>query len=302
MSNLKTKVTEKKFVALVSVLAAVFLTCIKLFIGIITGSLGILSEALHSGLDFIAALITYLSVKVSDKPADRDHNYGHGKVENFSALIETLLLLVTCIWIIYEALHRLITHKQAIEINIWSYIVVIVAIIIDFSRSRALMKAAKKHNSQALEADALHFSTDIWSSGVVFVGLIFANFGILAADSIAALIVAGIVIYVSFKLGRRAINILLDKAPKDIPEKVREIVLQIPGITSVHNIKVRSAGADIFIDLSMHVDSRLTIQEVHNMSDKVEAQLQSKIPRCTVHIHQEPEENPSSEANFESSV
>ena len=204
---------EKLNVALVSVLAAVFLTGSKLIIGVLTGSLGILSEALHSGLDMVAAVITYFSVRVSDKPADKHHHFGHGKVENFSALAETLLLLITCAWIIYEAFSRLMTGNTHIEISVWSYIVVIGSIIIDITRSRALRRVAKKYNSQALEADALHFSTDIWSSSVVLLGLICANFGFYFADSIAALGVSVIVISVSYRLGKQAIDALLDKAP-----------------------------------------------------------------------------------------
>jgi cation diffusion facilitator family transporter len=206
-------VKEKKRVALISVFAAVFLTGFKLVIGILTGSLGILSEALHSGLDLVAAVITYFSVRISDKPADKEHHYGHGKIENLSALIETILLLVTCAWIIIEAIERLASGKTHIEVNVWSYIVVISSIIIDVSRSRALYKVAKKHNSQALEADALHFSTDIWSSAVVLFGLICSNFGYFFADSVAALGVAIIVLFVSFKLGKKAIDVLIDKAP-----------------------------------------------------------------------------------------
>src|SRR5512138_3285357 len=148
-------IKEKKRVALVSVFAAVVLTGFKLIVGVFTGSLGILSEALHSGLDLVAAVITYFSVRISDKPADKDHNYGHGKIENFSAFIETILLLITCAWIIFEAVERLTTGQTHIEVNIWSYVVVVSSIIVDFTRSRALYKVAKKHNSQALEADAL---------------------------------------------------------------------------------------------------------------------------------------------------
>ncbi len=188
--------TKKTTVALSSVVAAVFLTASKAIIGVATGSLGILAEALHSGLDLLAAIVTYFSVRVSDKPADRDHHFGHGKIENLSALFETVLLLITCVWIIYEGVQRLQSGKVHIEVTYWSYIVVIASIIIDYTRSRALMKAAKKHNSQALEADALHFSTDIWSSAVVLLGLVCAQFGIHSADSYAALIVAAIVIYV----------------------------------------------------------------------------------------------------------
>ncbi len=282
---------EKKRVAFVSVLAAVFLTGFKLFIGLITGSLGILSEALHSGLDLIAALITFFSVRVSDKPADHDHHYGHGKIENLSAFIETILLLITCIWIIYEALNRLITGETHIEVNVWSYIVVVSSIIIDFSRSRALSKVAKKFNSQALEADAIHFSTDILSSVVVLSGLICAHFGFFFADSIAALIVALIVIIISFRLGKRSIAVLLDTAPKKTYEKINSVLKNIKEITNFHDIKIRTSGADTFIEVNIHVNPELNIQQAHEISHKVEEEILKIIDRCTVHVHTEPEES-----------
>lgn len=282
-------VREKMSVALISVFAAVFITGFKLVIGLMTGSLGILSEALHSGLDLVAAVITFFSVRISDKPADGEHHYGHGKIENFSALIETLLLLVTCIWIIYEASHRLISGKTAIEINYWSYLVVIFSIIVDYSRSRALYRAARKHNSQALEADALHFSTDIWSSAVVFLGLVCANFGYFVADSIAALAVACIVIVVSYRLGKRSVNVLLDRTPPGVPELIERVMREIPGIVRYHNIKVRSAGADIFIEIDIHVDPALGMEQVHSLSHMVESRLQDTIDRSTIHVHAEPD-------------
>jgi cation diffusion facilitator family transporter len=283
-------VQEKKRVALVSVFAAVFLTGFKLVIGIITGSLGILSEALHSGLDLVAAVITYFSVRISDKPPDREHNYGHGKIENFSALIETFLLLITCAWIIYEAAKRLITGNTQIDVNIWSYIVVISAIIIDFSRSRALYKVAKKYNSQALEADALHFSTDIWSSTVVLFGLICANFGFFFADSVAALFVAIIVLFVSYKLGKKAIDVLLDKAPQDTISKVIEVLDLFPEIKHVHSLKIRTAGADTFIKFNIHVDPDSSLKDVHELCDKIEKELSNTIPRSEIYIHAEPQD------------
>ncbi len=289
MSN-NTAFNEKNRVALLSVLAAVFLTLSKFIIGFLTGSLGILSEALHSCLDMVAAIITFISVRISDRPADRDHHYGHGKVENFSALIETLLLLITCVWIIHEAVARLISGDTEIDVNIWSYIVVVVSIIIDFSRSRALMKAARKHNSQALEADAVHFSTDIWSSSVVLLGLVCANFGLYWADPVAALFVAAIVIYVSFKLGKKAVDVLLDKATDDYDDIIEECRCAVPNITSVHDVKVRRSGADVFIDMIVHLDPGVSILEAHRMSDELEKNIMDRIKRCTVHIHQEPEE------------
>ncbi len=281
---------EKKRVALLSVFAAIFLTGFKLVVGIVTGSLGILSEALHSALDMVAAVITYFSVRISDKPADKEHNYGHGKIENFSALVETILLVITCAWIIYEAVHRLTTGKTEIEVSVWSYVVVISSIVIDITRSRALSKVAKKYNSQALEADALHFSTDIWSSTVVLLGLIFAQFGIYMADSVAALMVAMIVLFVSYRLGKKAIDVLLDKAPLETISEVKRILKTFPEVKEFHNLKVRTAGADTFIKFNIHVDPDATLLDVHELCDRIEKELQNQIPRSEVYIHAEPQE------------
>src|SRR5271167_1188734 len=162
---------EKKAVALNSVFAAVGITLLKVIVGISSGSLGILSEAAHSGLDLVAAAITYFSVRVSDKPADADHQYGHGKIENFSAFIETGLLLLACVWIVYEAGKRLFFQTVDIEPSVWAFAVMAASMIADYWRSRRLKRVAEKYNSQALHADALHFSTDIWSSSVVILGL-----------------------------------------------------------------------------------------------------------------------------------
>jgi len=279
---------EKKKVALLSVFAAIFLTAFKFVIGILSGSLGILSEALHSALDLVAAVITYFSVSISDKPSDRNHHFGHGKVENLSALIETILLLVTCVWVIYEAIHRLSTGAMEIKVSAWAYVVVITSIAIDFTRSRALKKVAKKHNSQALEADALHFSTDIWSSSVVLVGLICAQFGYYIADALAALFVAGIIIYVSFQLGKKAIDVLLDTAPTESISKVESILQNNPEVKHFHNLKMRTAGADTFIKFNIHLDPSLDFQRVHEICDALEVEIGNAIERSETFIHAEP--------------
>ncbi len=281
---------EKLNVAFISVLAAIFLTGFKLVIGILTGSLGILSEALHSGLDMVAAVITYFSVRVSDKPADKHHNFGHGKVENFSALAETFLLLITCVWIIYEAITRLVTGNTHIEISVWSYIVVVSSIVIDISRSRALRRVAKKYNSQALEADALHFSTDIWSSAVVLLGLICANFGFYFADSISALGVALIVLFVSYRLGKKAIDVLLDKAPLETIDIVKMTLSEFSEVKHFHSLKIRNSGADTFIKVNVHLDPDLSLRSVHEICDKIEHKIGSRINRSEVYIHAEPHE------------
>ena len=283
-------VKEKKKVAFISVIAAVFLTGFKLLIGLLTGSLGILSEALHSALDLVAAVITYFSVKISDKPADDEHNYGHGKIENLSALIETFLLLITCVWIIYEAVDRIVNKNTHIEVTIWSYIVVISSIIIDINRSHMLSKAAKKHNSQALEADALHFSTDIWSSVVVLFGLIGAQLGLHLADSVAAIAVALIVLFVSYRLGKRAIDVLLDSAPKESKNIVNQILENYPEVKKFHQVKIRTSGADTFIKFNIHVDPLISLKETHELCDKIEQEIKDLIPRSEVFIHAEPED------------
>ncbi len=284
----ETNIKEKHSVALNSVFAAIFLTASKIIVGVMTGSLGILSEALHSALDLVAAAITYFSVRVSDKPADEDHHFGHGKIENLSALIETVLLLVTCIWIVYEATHRLTTGNWEIEVTYWSYIVVVSSIIIDVWRSRALMKAAKKFNSQALEADALHFSTDIWSSAVVLLGLICSNFGIYWADSVAALGVAFIVIGVSYRLGKKAIVVLLDQAPTGMKDEIRELAVSISEVKSISQIRIRNAGADYFVDITAQANYDMSFVQAHELSHKIEHAVQAKISRCDVTVHLEP--------------
>jgi cation diffusion facilitator family transporter len=291
---------EKKHVALMSVFAAIILTGFKFVVGIVTNSLGILSEALHSALDLVAAVITYFSVRVSDKPADRDHNYGHGKIENFSAFIETILLLITCFWIIFEAIERIISGK-GLELTttqtIFSFIVVITSILIDVWRSRKLYKVAKKHNSQALEADALHFSTDIWSSAVVLLGLICVKIYewthlqiFFYADSVAALIVAVIVLGVSYNLGKKAIDVLLDKAPEDSIEKVKKTLALNNDVKHFHSLKIRTAGADTFIKFNIHLDPNLSLLQVHEICDKIELEIASQIARSEAYIHAEPQE------------
>jgi cation diffusion facilitator family transporter len=273
---------EKRQVARNSVLAAVLITSFKFVVGLMTGSLGIMSEALHSGLDFVAAFITLLSVRVSDKPADADHQYGHGKVENFSAFIETGLLLLTCLWIVWEAFKRLFFSSVEIEPSIWAFVVMIVSIVVDFTRSRSLKRVADKYNSQALHADALHFATDIWSSAVVILGLSLVWAGrafhlpwLLKADPLAALCVAGIVVHVSWRLARQTVDALLDAAPAGIRAQIIDEVLRVPGVLEVERVRIRKAGNRYFVDMSVSLARNVTFQA----ADKVAADVRACIHR-----------------------
>lgn len=297
---------NKTQVALNSVFAAVFLTSVKIAVGWMSGSLGILAEAAHSGLDLVAALVTLLAVRASGKPADRQHPYGHGKIENLSALFETLLLLVTCIWIIHEAYDRLLTKEVHVDASIWTFLVIGVSIWVDVTRSRMLYRAAREHKSQALEADALHFSTDIWSSSVVLVGLLgvniarwFPSLGYLnKADAVAALGVALIVIYVSIRLGTRTLSDLLDTAPEGMTDTVRTVIESIPEVKDCHSIRVRSSGPRVFIDLHVTLDGNMPLKEAHRLTDAIEERIQGAIPGGDITVHPEPDgQTPQTSAN-----
>ena len=291
---------EKKAVAGNSVLAALFLTSMKLVVGILTGSLGILAEAAHSGLDLVAAFVTWLAVQVSDKPADHEHPYGHGKIENFSALIETVLLFITCAWIIYEAVQRIFFRSVHINPSLWAFLVMAVSIAVDVTRSRMLYGAARKHHSQALEADALHFSTDVWSSSVVIGGLVLVWLGqnvlpryahiLQKADAVAALGVAFIVLFVSYKLGRQTVDVLLDRAPDGMPQKITETAGEVEGVLNVSQVRMRRSGASFFVDMTVEVDRNLSFERTHAIAESVESRVQEIAPGADVVVHTDPRE------------
>ena len=282
---------EKRAVAGNSVLAALFITGGKIAVGVTTGSLGILSEAAHSALDFIAALLTYLSVGVSDKPADADHQYGHGKVENFSAFVETGLLLLTCVWVIYEAIVRLFFRQVDVEPSIWAFAVMIASMAVDWWRSRALARIATKYESQALEADALHFSTDVWSAGVVVLGLVLILLGrkyhmesLRKADPIAALFVAGVIVSVSWRLSRRTIDALLDAAPTGVRTQIIDAVSHVDGVLEVARVRIRRAGNRYFADLAVGLARTVTFQRSEQLVEAVTQAVQRILPDADVTV------------------
>jgi len=295
LTNAATMRAEKRAVAGNSVLAAIAITSLKIVVGFTTGSLGILSEAAHSGLDLIAAIITFLSVRVSDKPADADHQYGHGKVENFSAFVETGLLLLTCLWIIYEAIERLFFRRVEIEPSVWAFAVMLASIAVDLWRSRVLGRIAQKYDSQALEADALHFSTDVWSSSVVILGLLLVILGrklgidwLRDADPVAALVVAGIVVHVSWRLARKTVDALLDAAPAGVRGQIIEAVARVEGVIEVDRVRIRRAGNRYFADLAVGLARTATFQHSGHVADLVAKAVHDVLPDADVTVNSVP--------------
>lgn len=285
---------EKRMVALGSVGSAVALVCLKVFLAVITGSLGILSEALHSGLDLVAAIITYLSVRAADKPADAEHLYGHGKVESFSAFVETGLLLLTAVYIIWEAFQRLLFRAPHLRPSLTAIGVLALAMGIDLVRARAIRRVAQKYPSEALEADALHFSTDVWSTFVVILGITGAwlgvRFGIPALgrlDALAALIVAGVILWIGSRLGRRTVDALLDVAPHGLRERIITAVDETEGVLQTERVRVRRAGQRHFVDVTVSVPRTASFEQAHAASEAVERTIERIVPADVV-VHVEP--------------
>lgn len=293
-TQVQSGISEKKRAALLSVGSAAILVALKAFLVLSTGSLGVLSEALHSGLDLIAAIITFLSLRVADRPADERHPYGHGKFENFSAFVETGLLLLTALYIIYEAFNRLFFHAVHIQPSLTALVVLLGALGIDLTRARALTSVARRFSSEALEADALHFSTDVWSTLVVIAGICLVWAGeawhlpwLAYADALAALAVSAVILWVGSRLGRRTLDALLDAAPVALQEEIARAVGRVDGVLEVARVRVRRAGNRHFVDATVTVPRSASIEQVHALSDAIERRVGEIVP-ADVMVHAEP--------------
>src|SRR5256885_408159 len=285
---------EKKRAALLSVGSALLLVSLKTFLVVRTGSLGVLSEALHSGLDLLAAIITFLSVRMSDQPADEKHPYGHGKFENFSAFVETGLLALTALYIVYEAFDRLFFRSVHIQPSVTAILVLLVALSIDLTRARALGRVAQKYYSDALEADALHFSTDVWSTVVVIagIGLVWAGEAwnlpwLNYADALAGVTAAGGLLWVGAQLGRRTLDALLDAAPQGLQQEIAKAVARMDGVLDVDRVRVRRAGNRHFVDATVGVARTASLEQVHALSGAIEKRIGEIVP-SDVMVHAEP--------------
>ncbi len=288
---------EKTSAALLSVFAACAMTFLKVVTGILTGSLGMLSDAAHSGIDLLGAGLTFFSVRVSGKPADEDHTYGHGKIENLSAFVETGLMVISCIWITYEAIKRIFFHHTEIKLSLWPFAVLLTSIAVDFWRSRQLLIVARRHGSAALEADALHFASDIWATLAVLLGLIATWIGehfhipwLHYADPVAAIVVSILILRFSWELASKTIAVLLDSAPAETRQRMIDEVTRIDGVLAVDQARVRRSGTSYFADLTVSLSRHLTFQHSEDLVRNATEAVRRVIADADVVIHTVPRE------------
>ncbi len=286
---------EKQRVALHSMLAAAAMTLLKLAAGLLSGSLGVLSDAAHSGLDLVAAGLTFFSVKVSDKPADEDHTYGHAKFENLSSFGEVILMAASSGWIIWEAIQRMLYHSVEIRSSIWPVLVVLSSIGVDFWRSRRLQAVADRTGSSALATDAFHFASDIYSSIAVLLGLgaswAGSYFGIAAlryADPLAAIVVSLMILRLTVRIGHEAVGVLLDEIPAQTRHQILAEVERVPGVIAVEQARVRRAGAAYFADLTLALPRRFTFEHTGELVRAATEAVHRALPEADVVIHTVP--------------
>ncbi|HVG52299.1 MAG TPA: cation diffusion facilitator family transporter [Xanthobacteraceae bacterium] len=281
--------TEKEKVALTSMAASAALTLAKAAVGLASGSLAILSEAAHSLIDFVATVMTYFAVRIGDKPADEEHHYGHGKIESISALAETALLFALSIYVVWEAGKRLLgADGHLIEASVTAFVVMAASVVIDFTRARALNRVATKTSSEALEADALHFSSDMWSSLAVIVGLGGVALGYPWMDAAAALVVASFICIAGWRLGTRTINTLTDTAPAGVAERIRKVVDRITGVVALDRVRVRQVGPTLFVELGVGASRSLPLDRVAALKTEIERRVRSEIGAAEINVTVDP--------------
>jgi cation diffusion facilitator family transporter len=286
---------EKRWVTLISVAAACAMTALKATVGLLTGSLGVLSDAAHSALDLIGAALTFFSVRVSDRPADWNHPYGHAKVENISAFVETGLMAASAVGISAEAISRIFFHPVALSYSMWPFVVMVASIGVDLWRSRELRRVALRHKSEALEADALHFASDIWTSVAVVVGLGASWLGSVKhvswlrfADPAAALAVSIMILIFGWRLAWRAVFALTDAVPPELHTRMIEEVRQTDGVLGIDQARVRKSGQSYFADVTLSLPRQLTFQRTEELVRDATAAVQRVLPDADVVIHTVP--------------
>lgn len=288
---------RKRSVAILSVASNMVLILLKVGVGIVIGSVAVISEAIHSAVDLVAALIALFAVHKASEAADERHPYGHGKFENVSGTVEGVLIFVAAIWIIYSAARKLMGHP-GVEEPSWGVLVMLVSAIVNTVVSQRLFKVGRQTDSMALQADGLHLRTDVYTSLGVMLGLLVIWVGghlwpgtdLAWIDPVVAIVVALLIIKAAYDLTRTAARDLLDVSLPEqdvmwIPAFVKE---RWPQVRSFHHLRTRKAGAQRFIDFHLAVDDRMSVGEAHELGDEIVVAIKERLPESSVHIHVEP--------------
>jgi cation diffusion facilitator family transporter len=281
-------VEAQRKAALWSVLAALALIALKLGTGLATHSLGLVSEAAHSGTDLIAALLTFFAVGVAVRPADPGHQYGHGKAEHLAALAEGAILVVASAFIVWHAIDRLVSGGTTVNATWYAFVVVGIVICIDLARTTASWRAARAYSSPALASNAVHFGSDLGGSLAVLLGLLLVRAGHQGADSVAALFVAGLVLIAAARLMRRNVDVLMDRAPADAEEAARQAIVGVQPPVQLRRLRMRQAAGRVFADVVIGVDYGAAVGQGHAAADAVERAVQAALPEADVVVHVEP--------------
>jgi len=271
-----------KKIAMFSILVSIFLVIIKVAVAYFTKSIGVFSEALNNGLDLVTVLVTYMAIRISTRPADKDHTYGHGKYENLSAFLEIAIISALSFFIIYKSIQRIIYKNIVLNLNWYVFLILIISIFLNIIRVFYVGRAARKYNSFAFKANFLNYSSDILSSTIVIIGLFMANAGIYVADPIASIIISVIILTFSLRLSIRIVGNLLDYIPKEVTDKVMEILKEIPEIKSVNKLKIHEVGNIKFINLEICLKNNLYSSQVENIKDKIKNKVSRGVPESEI--------------------
>ena len=296
---INSKDSYMKKIAMFSLLVSIFLVIIKVAVAYFTNSIGVFSEALNNGLDLVTVLVTYMAIRISTRPADKDHTYGHGKYENLSAFLEIVIISALSFFIIYKSIQRIIYKNFVLNLNWYVFLILIISIFLNIIRVFYIGRAARKYNSFAFKADFLNYSSDILSSTIVIIGLFMANAGIYVADPVASIIVSIIILTFSLRLSIRIVGNLLDYIPKEITDKVMGILKEIPEIKSVDKLKIHEVGNIKFINLEIYLKSNLYLSQVENIKDKIKNKISIGVPQSEIILETK---SPTTEDNIEACV
>jgi cation diffusion facilitator family transporter len=274
--------------ALVSLIAAVVLVVVKLVVGFASGSLGVLAEAAHSGIDAVSAVLTLYAVGVAERPADREHPYGHGKAQHLAALGEAVFLAGAAAWIALEAVLRLHSGSSPVHPRLYVFVVILFVLAVDAARTTVSLRQGRRQRNAALMANAWHFGSDFAGTVAVLIGLGLAAAGVPGGDSVAAIFVAVIVLVAAVRLGRGNVDALMDRAPSGLIGMVERVVRSVSGVAEVRSVRVREAGGESFADVVIGVSRLEGLEQMHETSDRVEQAVRESLGRAQVQVHVEP--------------